>query len=141
MRIDVHGKPSQTKVTRGFAIGFAVLICSLFVIAAAALISIARDQNAQQVEHTEVDVSRSVKANLRLLGTAMKDYAFWNDAYQYAGQKIVDLDWAYERDNIGPSLQKLLCRWSLHPRAQAGHTLCSRKRRNQHHTCLAFHDR
>lgn len=104
MRSDTSGIRSHTKVTRGFAIGFAMIICSLFVIAAAALISIAHEQNALQSRHSEVEVARSVKANLRVIGTAIKDYAFWNDAYRYAGRKKVDLAWTYERDNIGPSL-------------------------------------
>jgi diguanylate cyclase (GGDEF)-like protein/PAS domain S-box-containing protein len=104
MQNDVGHRSSNIKVTRKFAIGFAMLIGSLFLIAGAALISIASEQNSSQILHSEIEVARSIKANLRFIGTAIKDNAFWDDAYRYAGRKKVDLDWAYERDNLGASL-------------------------------------
>lgn len=97
-------RSNHIHATRRFAWGFVALMAALFVIAAVALVVIAREQNARQAEHSVADVARAFKSNGRLLNIALADYAFWDDAYRYAGQRSVDLDWAFERDNMGPSL-------------------------------------
>ncbi|MBA1290568.1 bifunctional diguanylate cyclase/phosphodiesterase [Pseudomonas japonica] len=95
---------NHSKVTRRFVFGFAALMATLFVAAVVALVSIAHRQNTLMSEHSKVEVAYSVKADTRLIDTAMRDYAFWNEAYRRVGRKKVDVVWAYEQDNIGPSL-------------------------------------
>lgn len=101
---DFGAMRSYTDVTRRYAVGFAILMASLLVIACAALISIALKQNVAQVELNTSSILRSVSSKVQSTGTALKDYAFWNDAYASAGGDTVDVDWAYERDNMGGSL-------------------------------------
>jgi diguanylate cyclase (GGDEF)-like protein/PAS domain S-box-containing protein len=98
------GMHSNTQVTRKFAVGVAMLMAALLVIATVALIAIAYKQNVAQVALNKTAIVRSVGSELRSVGATVKDYAFWNDAYTYAGRNTIDLDWAFERDNMGASL-------------------------------------
>lgn len=94
----------RSRVTRRFVLGFAALMASLFIGAAVALVSIARSQDALMSEHSKVEVARSLKADIRLIGTTLRDYAFWDEAYRRMGRKKIDVAWAYEQNNIGSSL-------------------------------------
>ncbi|MBF7144798.1 MULTISPECIES: EAL domain-containing protein [Pseudomonas] len=96
--------PNHSRITRRFAFCFAALMASLFLVVAVALISIARSQNALMEAHSKVEMVRSLDASTRLINTAMKDYAFWNEAWSKVGRGPVDTSWAFTQDNIGPSL-------------------------------------
>jgi diguanylate cyclase (GGDEF)-like protein/PAS domain S-box-containing protein len=98
---------NQTKVTRQSARAFTAIIALLFTLAVIALVSIAREQNLLEAENSKIDVERSLKANLRIAATAIKDYSFWNEAYQHAGREQVDRDWAFTRNNIGSGLYSI----------------------------------
>ena len=98
------GVRSHSKVTRRFARTFAAIIATLFLLAIAALLSIAREQNLLEARHSVADVERGLKADRRLIETTIRDYSFWNEAYQHVGGEQVDRDWAFTRDNMGPGL-------------------------------------
>lgn len=82
---------------------FALLSGLLFLITCAALFYIVCQQNSRQIEHSKVDVVKAMQNLQDKVGTVLKDYAFWGDAYRNT-QQTINLDWAYARDNIGPSL-------------------------------------
>ena len=104
MGSNAGGVRTHTKFTRRFAAVFAAIIASLFLLAVAALLSIAREQNQLEASHSVVDVERGLKADRRLIETTLRDYSFWNEAYQHVGGPQVDRDWAFTRDNMGPGL-------------------------------------
>ena len=98
------GSRHHTKVTRRFAWAFAVIIATLFMLAVVALLSIAREQNLLEARHSVVDVERGLRAERHLIEMTLRDYSFWNEAYQHVGGGQVDQDWAFTRDNMGPGL-------------------------------------
>ncbi|PLR39648.1 bifunctional diguanylate cyclase/phosphodiesterase [Chimaeribacter californicus] len=81
----------------------ALLTGALFMITCAALFYIVVQQNNRQIEHSKVDVVKAMQNLQDKVGNVIKDYAFWGDAYIFT-QSSINLDWAYNRDNIGPSL-------------------------------------
>jgi diguanylate cyclase (GGDEF)-like protein len=98
--------PSHRFVAQRSMLGLAVLMGLLFVVAICALIYIAREENARFVEHSIGDAQKALGANQELIGRALRDYAFWNDAYHHMGRARVDTGWAYTRDNMGTSLYR-----------------------------------
>ncbi|MFC3607018.1 bifunctional diguanylate cyclase/phosphodiesterase [Stutzerimonas tarimensis] len=83
-----------------------MVIAALFVLTCLALVYLCATLDARQVTHSEVDAARVMEAKRDKIGTALVDYAFWIDAYFYMGRvaEPVDLTWAFDGDNIGPSL-------------------------------------
>jgi len=95
---------SHVQIARRAMVVVSLLIGALFSMAVITLMVIAHQENHHQMEHSESDALFALDANLDLLARAVKDYAFWNDAYVHVGHPRIDLAWAYEGDNIGPSL-------------------------------------
>lgn len=95
---------SHLQLTRRTAGWVCLLVGALFAMAILTLVVIAKRENQHQQEHSESDALRALNADLDLLSRAIKDYAFWNDAYLHLGRIPLDLTWAFEGDNIGPSL-------------------------------------
>jgi len=83
--------------------GFSLLLVLLFIITGAVLVYVAVKENRHQINHSQVDALKTIETRQDKIGTALTDYAFWGDTYNYTKEQI-DLNWAYERDNIGPSL-------------------------------------
>jgi len=92
-----------TAMTRKASLGFITLIAALFVSAALALAYLCVALDDEQVRHSEQDAAKAMQSRWDKVETALVDYAFWEDAYRLMGEKI-DVSWAYERNNIGPSL-------------------------------------
>jgi diguanylate cyclase (GGDEF)-like protein/PAS domain S-box-containing protein len=92
-----------TGMTRKASLSFIYVIAALFLTAGLALVYLCFSLDAQQVRHSEADAAKAIESRLDKIGTALSDYAFWEDAYQFMGDKI-DVAWAYDRNNIGPSL-------------------------------------
>ncbi len=92
-----------TAMTRKASLGFITLIATLFVGAALALAYLCVALDDEQVRHSEQDAAKAMQSRWDKVETALVDYAFWEDAYRFMGEKI-DVSWAYERNNIGPSL-------------------------------------
>lgn len=92
-----------SQVMRRSIYGFCFLLTLLFVVTGAVLAYVAIKENRHQINHSQVDALKAIETCQDKIGTALTDYAFWNDAYRYT-QDQIDLDWAYERDNIGSSL-------------------------------------
>lgn len=87
-------------------LGLAALMGMLFIAALCALGYIASSENRRFIEHSIGDAQKALSASQELIGRALRDYAFWNDAYRYMGGRRVDIGWAYVRDNMGTSLYR-----------------------------------
>ncbi|MDR3434418.1 MAG: EAL domain-containing protein [Rouxiella aceris] len=97
-------KVNRSQIAKKFVLNFVLLAAGMLSLAVIALIWFAHQQNVHQVSHSQTDAQHAINSDIEKLSTALKDYAFWDDAYQYAGGSTVDTDWAFSRDNIGPSL-------------------------------------
>lgn len=82
---------------------FIYVISVLFLAAGLTLVYLSLSLDARQVLQSETDAARALESRQDKIGTALADYAFWIDAYNYT-HAAVDTVWAFERDNIGPSL-------------------------------------
>lgn len=79
------------------------VICALFLAAGGTLIYLSLSLDTHQARQSEIHAASVMKGRQDKIGTALADYAFWGDAYHYT-LGTIDTDWAFERDNIGPSL-------------------------------------
>jgi len=79
------------------------LLLTLFVFASVALINIARSQNQAASEQSLFYVKKALDNRQKRLRASVLDYAFWGDAYRNLHARL-DLDWAYTRQNLGPTL-------------------------------------
>lgn len=82
---------------------FIYVICALFLTAGLSLVYLSLSIDKRQIVHSEADAARALESRLDKIGTALADYAFWIDSYNYTKGSI-DMAWAFGRDNIGPSL-------------------------------------
>ncbi|MBU2374152.1 MAG: EAL domain-containing protein [Gammaproteobacteria bacterium] len=92
-----------TAMTRRASIGFIYVVAALFITVALALVYLCMELDEQQVQHSETDAAKAMESRRDKIGTALADYAFWNDAYKHMSDEV-DVGWAFEGDNIGPSL-------------------------------------
>lgn len=85
--------------------GMVALLVLALVVAALAVVHIARriDQNALQQSHFLT--SKALQAQHDWMKRSIADYAFWGDAYAHLNTRV-DVDWAFSQANLGPSLYK-----------------------------------
>jgi diguanylate cyclase (GGDEF)-like protein/PAS domain S-box-containing protein len=79
------------------------LLLALFVFASVALVHIARSQNQAASQQSLFYVNTALENRRKSLLASVLDYAFWGDAYGHLHADL-DLDWAYARKNLGPTL-------------------------------------
>ncbi len=79
------------------------LLLALYIIALAALLYIAGQQDRNAAQQSRFYADKAFVAERKTLLTTVGDYAFWGEAYRNLHIKV-DLDWAYVRENMGPSL-------------------------------------
>lgn len=94
---------TYTAMTRKASLGFICMIAALFIGAGLALVSLCYSLDERQMRHSETIAAMVFESRQDKVVTALADYAFWTDAYKHVGDEI-DMVWAYETDNIGPSL-------------------------------------
>jgi diguanylate cyclase (GGDEF)-like protein/PAS domain S-box-containing protein len=94
---------ANASATRRALLLISALLLVLFVVASFALVQIALQQNSRASEQGFFYVEKATEARQKSILTAISDYAFWGGAYQNL-HATVDLDWAYTRQNLGPSL-------------------------------------
>lgn len=94
---------SSLTLARGSLYKFAFLLAGVFLLATCSLIYLATTlddtEEAESVFHTR----KAVEALEKSLRSTVKDYSFWGDAYKHLHLKV-DADWAYVRQNVGPTL-------------------------------------
>lgn len=67
------------------------------------LVHVAHQQDALAAQQSLHFASKAIEARQPSLIGSVSDNAFWGDAYQNLHQRV-DLEWAYTRQNLGPSL-------------------------------------
>lgn len=97
------GQISNLSVARISLMGFSSLLLSIFLLASVLLIYIAFEQNRDAETRSRFYTEKAVQSLEKSVSLTIKDYAFWGDAYEHL-HKQVDIDWAFERQNIGPTL-------------------------------------
>jgi len=85
--------------------GMAALLVVALVVAAAALIHIARRIDQDALRQSHFLVGKALQAQRDWMNRSIIDYAFWGDAYAHLNSQV-DLDWAFTQANLGPSLYK-----------------------------------
>ena len=79
------------------------LLLVLFIVASAVLVQIARQQNSRAAERTLFYAEKATQVRQKSILATISDYAFWGEAYHNLHAQI-DHEWAYTRQNLGPSL-------------------------------------
>lgn len=94
---------ANSSATRRALLLISALLLVLFVVASAALVQIALQQNTRALEQGRFYVAKATQAREKSILAIISDYAFWGDAYRNLHARV-DLEWAYTRRNLGPSL-------------------------------------
>ncbi|MDH4654868.1 EAL domain-containing protein [Pseudomonas sp. BN606] len=94
---------SSAWFTRKTLVRTASLLVMAFVLMATFLVRTALSQNEQALEQSTFFAEKALKARQENLLRSISDYAFWGDAYQNLHARV-DIEWAYTRRNLGPSL-------------------------------------
>ena len=94
---------SSLRATRRSLLLVAGLLLILFVVAAGALVRIAVQQNQAALEQSRSYASKAIESQLESMARTANDHAFWGDAYLHLHRKV-DINWAFTRRNMGPSL-------------------------------------
>jgi diguanylate cyclase (GGDEF)-like protein/PAS domain S-box-containing protein len=95
--------PSTEALARGSLFKFVFLLAGVFLLAAYLLVFLARDLDHTEEVESAFYTEKAVRSLEKSLTVTVKDYAFWGDAYRYLHLKV-DPDWAFVRQNIGPTL-------------------------------------
>ncbi|HEX8590536.1 bifunctional diguanylate cyclase/phosphodiesterase [Pseudomonas sp.] len=95
--------PSTVALARGSLFKFVFLLAGVFMLAAYLLVFLARDLDYTEEVESAFYTEKAVRSLEKSLSVTVKDYAFWGDAYRYLHLKV-DPDWAFVRQNVGPTL-------------------------------------
>lgn len=94
---------SSVSLARASLFKFAGLLASVFVLAIGLLLYLAHDLNRTEGLEADFYTRKAVHSLEKTVGSTLKDYAFWGDAYQHLHTRV-DTDWAFEQQNLGPTL-------------------------------------
>lgn len=99
----VKVQASNLSLARISLIGFSGMLLLIFMLASVLIISIAFKQNRDAETRSHFYTDKAVQSLEKSVLLTIKDYAFWGEAYVHL-HKTVDIDWAFVRQNIGPTL-------------------------------------
>lgn len=94
---------SNLSLTRLSLVGFSGLLLLIFLLASVLIVSIAFKQNRDAEKHGHFYTQKAVQSLEKSVLLTITDYAFWGDAYVHL-HKTMDTDWAFVRQNLGPTL-------------------------------------
>ena len=94
---------SSVALTRSSLFNFVALLIGVFLLASFMLLFLARDLDKTEEEESAFYTAKAVHASEKAVGSTLKDYAFWGDAYKHLHLQV-DPEWAYVRQNIGATL-------------------------------------
>lgn len=80
-----------------------VLLACVFAAASYSLVYLAQELNRFEDSESAFYTRKAVQSLEKSQRLTVKDYAFWGDAYKHL-HVSVDTDWAYTRENVGPTL-------------------------------------
>lgn len=81
----------------------ATLLMLSLLASVATLVHLARSQDQQARIHTQFFAEKALQGRRESLQRSLIDNAFWGDAYLHMNGQV-DIDWAYKRQNLGPTL-------------------------------------
>lgn len=94
---------TSLSLTRTSLFKFMALLAGVFAVAAYSLVYLAYELDRSEQVESAFYTRKAVQSLEKSLRLTVKDYAFWSDAYKHLHVKV-DTDWAYVRENIGPTL-------------------------------------
>lgn len=94
---------SSVALARGSLFKFAFLLGGVFLLASYSLIYLANNLDDTEEAESVFYTKKAVESLEKSLRSTVKDYAFWGDAYKHLHVQV-DADWAYVRQNVGPTL-------------------------------------
>jgi diguanylate cyclase (GGDEF)-like protein/PAS domain S-box-containing protein len=90
-------------IIRASLFKFVGLLTGVFLLTGYLLIYLAHDLDRNEELESAFYTQKAVRALEKAISATVKDYAFWGDAYKHL-HAAVDTDWAYVRQNVGPTL-------------------------------------
>ncbi len=94
---------SSVALARASLYKFVGLLAGVFLLASYALIYLAHDLDRTEEVESAFYTNKAMQSLEKSLRITVKDYAYWGDAYEHLHTQV-DVDWAYVRKNIGPTL-------------------------------------
>ncbi|HWH89456.1 MAG TPA: EAL domain-containing protein [Pseudomonas sp.] len=94
---------SSVALTRASLFKFVALLAAIFLLASYSLVYVARNLDRAEEAESAFYTRKAVESLEKSLRSTVKDYAFWGDAYKHLHTGL-DVDWAYVRQNLGPTL-------------------------------------
>ncbi|KAF0866302.1 EAL domain-containing protein [Pseudomonas sp. LD120] len=96
---------SSVSLARASLFKFAGLLAGVFLLASVSLIYLAHDLDRTEEVESAFYTKKAMQSLEKSLRSTVKDYAFWGDAYKHLHTEV-DLDWAFVRQNVGPTIYK-----------------------------------
>ncbi len=94
---------TSLSLTRTSLFKFMALLAVVFAAAAYSLVYLAYELDRTEEAESAFHARKAVQSLEKSMRLTVKDYAFWSDAYAHLHVKV-DRDWAYVRENVGPTL-------------------------------------
>lgn len=94
---------SSVALTRTSLFQFVGLLTSVFLLAGYLLIYLGHDLDQTEEAEGYFYAEKAIQSLDNALRSTVRDYAFWGDAYRHLHTEV-DPDWAYVRQNLGPTL-------------------------------------
>lgn len=94
---------SSAMLIRRSLFKFVFLLVAIFVLTSYLLVYIAKDLDRIEAQESEFHTETAVKSLEKSLVTILSDYGIWGEAYTHLHLQV-DSDWAFVRENIGPTL-------------------------------------
>jgi diguanylate cyclase (GGDEF)-like protein/PAS domain S-box-containing protein len=97
------GPGTSAGLARASLVKFSAILALVFALAAGFLWYLGADLDRDEQAQARSLVEKSLRAVQKSVQLTLKDYAFWGEAYTHLHTRV-DVDWAYARENFGPTL-------------------------------------
>jgi diguanylate cyclase (GGDEF)-like protein/PAS domain S-box-containing protein len=94
---------SSVRLARVSLFKFVGLLAGVFLLASASLIYLANDSDRAEEIESQFYTKKALQSLEKSLRSTVREYAFWGDAYRHLHLEL-DPDWAFVRQNVGPTL-------------------------------------
>lgn len=94
---------TSLSLARTSLLKFVGLLAGVFLLAGLSLFYLARDLDRTEQRESAFYTQKAVQALEKTSRSTIKDYAFWGDTYRHLHVEV-DTDWAFTRQNVGPTL-------------------------------------
>ena len=103
--LDSNTPPHQSSAAliRNSLFKFVFLLVGVFMLTSYLLVYIARDLDRIEALESEFHTKKAIASLEKSLATIISDYGIWGDAYTHLHVQV-DPEWAFVRENIGPTL-------------------------------------